>query len=214
MSRGFPSRSVSTAGGVAKAVAARLSALVVKKPHALGMVPSGRTPQLLYAEPALRQSRKTADFIQLQVIALDEYVSVDQNSPQSFRIFLTAVVCGLSSIPPSRLRRHESSAGDPQVPADDYEDPVEVLGPPNLAIVGVGVNGDVAFNEPRTSWNTKTHVSTLAPENRASGASFFGGEQGAVPPNAVGILLASFAIAKAVIVAATGSQKSEALRPL
>ncbi len=88
------------------------------------------------------------------------------------------------------------------------------LGPPDLAIVGVGVNGHVAFNEPGTPWSTKTHVSTLAPETRASNASFFGGEHAAVPPNAVTVGLATLARAKEIIVMATGAQKTEALRPL
>lgn len=202
------------AGEVAKAVADRLSALVAKKPHAVVMVPSGRTPRLLYAELALRQSRKTADFSQLQVMALDEYVGVDRNSPQSYRSFLTSVVCGPLSIPTSSLHSPESSAGDPQGAADDYEDLVKALGPPDLAIVGVGVNGHVAFNEPGTSWDSETHVSTLCLETRDANASFFGGERGAVPPKAITVGLATLTRVAEIIVMATGAQKTDAVRPL
>lgn len=211
---GFPFQVGVNPGEVARAVADRLSAIVTKKPDALVMLPSGRTPQLLYGELALRQSRQTADFSRIQVFALDEYVGVEPNSPQSFRSFLTSVVCDPLSIPASRLHTPGGDSEDSQRAADDYRDLVESLGPPDLAIVGVGVNGHVAFNEPGTSWDSETHVSTLSPETRDANASFFGGERGGVPPKAITVGLATLTRVTEIIMMATGGQKADAVRPL
>lgn len=211
---GFPFQVGVNPGEVARAVADRLSAIVTKKPDALVMLPSGRTPQLLYAELALRQSRQTADFSRIQVLALDEYVGVDPDGPRSFRSFLASVVCGPLSIPAFHLHTPEADSGDPQRAAEDYQDLLESLGPPDLAIVGLGVNGHVAFNEPGTSWDTETHVSTLSPETRDANASFFGGKRGAVPPKAVTVGMATLTRVAEIIVMATGAQKTDAVRPL
>jgi glucosamine-6-phosphate deaminase len=199
---------------VATSVATKLIEVVAEKPEAVLMLPTGETARSLYEDLVARSIAKAVDFSQVQVVALDEYVGLVDNSPDSFRSFLQLFLCEPLSIPETSLHSPKANTADPGAEADAYQAVVESLGLPDVAVVGVGVNGHIAFNEPGTSWEKKTHVGTLTPETRAANAKFFGGDQSRVPKTAITVGLTTVASAKRVFVVATGAQKTNALRAL
>ncbi len=213
-----PSRLIFEVGSSPAELAREVTGVIInvvsQKPEALLLLPTGQTPLVVYAELRQRAASGGLDFSRVRIAALDEYVSVDPMAPQSFRSFLRREVSEPLAMSELQLLSPNGLATDPDREASAYEKLLEELGPPDLALLGVGTNGHVAFNEPGTPWTIKTHVSALAQETRLANRSSFGDNSGAVPPNAITVGLATLAQARHTVLLAMGNPKAGALAPL
>jgi glucosamine-6-phosphate deaminase len=59
-------------------------------------------------------------------------------------------------------------APDLAAECDDYEKTIANHGGIDLCVLGLGENGHIAFNEPGSSWNTRTRVVELSASMRAT----------------------------------------------
>jgi hypothetical protein len=82
---------------------------------------------------------------------------------------------------------------------------------PDLAILGIGRNGHVAFNEPGSVLNSKCRVVGLSRVTRLDNARFFGSLE-EVPTSAMTLGLFDILYARRVLMLATGAEKSRAVR--
>lgn len=80
-----------------------------------------------------------------------------------------------------------------------------------MQILGVGRNGHLAFNEPGSSFESRTRVVRLAAATRADNARYFDGPR-QVPTHAMTQGLATIGQATRLLVLAAGPSKSEAVR--
>src|SRR5699024_1994601 len=55
----------------------------------------------------------------------------------------------------------------------DYEQLIAQVNNIDIQLLGLGVNGHIAFNEPGTSFNSRTHVIDLDEETRRSNERYF-----------------------------------------
>lgn len=94
------------------------------------------TLRRLVIEPELDWSR-------VQAFHIDEYIGLPADAPQSFGRWIAE---RLSPIGPGRLERIQPAA-DPSAEARRYAE-LLATAPIDLACLGVGVNGHLAFNEP------------------------------------------------------------------
>ncbi|RZI80073.1 MAG: glucosamine-6-phosphate deaminase, partial [Microbacterium sp.] len=56
---------------------------------------------------------------------------------------------------------------------DDYEAAIEAAGGVDVQILGIGTSGHIGFNEPGSSFASRTRVKTLIEQTRADNARFF-----------------------------------------
>lgn len=61
--------------------------------------------------------------------------------------------------------------------AADYDALIAAAGGIDLAVLSLGINARVGFNEPATPFDTRTHRQKLAPATRRELAESFGGEE-------------------------------------
>lgn len=66
-----------------------------------------------------------------------------------------------------------------------YDHAIAGAGDIDLAVVGIGVNGHVGFNEPGTDPALGTHVTALTEVSRRAQAPWFGGQLDLVPERAI-----------------------------
>ena len=82
--------------------------------------------------------------------------------------------------------------------------------PIDIQILGIGENGHVGFNEPGTSFDSKTHVADLSDSTIEANSRFFNSNE-EVPRTAITMGIKSINDAKAIILIAYGEAKADAI---
>ena len=97
--------------------------------------------------------------------------------------------------------------------ADKFDAEIEECGGIELAVLGIGTNGHIGFNEPATPDDSYTHTVLLTDKTKQMNAELFGGLEN-VPDNAVTMGLKTICQSKNVILVAFGSEKAEIIHQL
>jgi glucosamine-6-phosphate deaminase len=144
---------------------------------------------------------------------LDEYVGVAPQDSHSFAAFLGRHFLTEAQIPPGHIRLLRGDAADIAAEARAHDEAVAARGGLDLAILGLGGNGHIAFNEPGADWNAGTHVVPLTEETRAANAAYF--DDGfAVPGQGVTMGIGMLRAARRILLMVSGTAKAEALTML
>lgn len=115
------------------------------KPGDLVCIPTGRSPELLY-DIIRKDPASTALWRQLRFLQLDEYISPPAET-ESFRSTLRRQVFEPLQISDEQVYSIDPLA-DPISEANRLDAVFKEIGPPRAAILGLGSNGHIAFNEP------------------------------------------------------------------
>ncbi|HEY9870080.1 MAG TPA: glucosamine-6-phosphate deaminase [Candidatus Obscuribacterales bacterium] len=177
---------------LAEAVADQLRA----KPASCLGLPTGRTPLGLYETLAEWSRTGALDWRAARCFALDEYIDVP--GEHSFACYLDSNIFRHTNLP-------ESARFNP-LWVDDYDACIAAAGGLDLTIVGIGINGHIAFNEPGTPLASWTHCAWLTESTRRANAPDFGGLE-AVPSRAVTMGLTTIMSSRKVILIASGQHK-------
>lgn len=115
------------------------------QPGELICIPTGRSPERFYT--ALAEDQTSIDlWRQLRFLQLDEYIAPPAGTI-SFRETLQQQVYDPLGVPTEQIHTIDSTA-NPAQEVERLELLVARLGPPRTAILGLGSNGHIAFNEP------------------------------------------------------------------
>jgi len=159
------------------------------KPAANLMLATGSTMEPVYA--LLREAG--LDFSLANTFNLDEYLDGNQ-----FREFMDA-----------QLFEHVNiCSGNMHFPVIGYDALIAEAGGIDLCILGIGVNGHIAFNEPGSSVNSRTRVVELDVSTRVRNSQLSGEE---IPSKAISVGIATILDCKRIIVIASGEEKHEAV---
>lgn len=170
--------------------------------------PTGSTPIALYSELRDRFARGEFSLAQATIFMLDEYVDLPSYPTRSFSSYLDEHLGPL--LDEARVYRLDPIR-DAVEPAR-YDATLDSVGGLDLAIIGVGRNGHVGFNEPGASDAQRTHVVTLTPETLTDN---FSGEGSATrPTRAVTLGLADLRAARSVLMLISGVNKGPVLAQL
>jgi glucosamine-6-phosphate deaminase len=63
---------------------------------------------------------------------------------------------------PGQVRLLRGDAADLQVECNDYDAALAACGGIDLCVLGLGSNGHIAFNEPGSPWDQRTHIVQLS----------------------------------------------------
>jgi glucosamine-6-phosphate deaminase len=183
--------------------------LVAAVPDAAVVVATGETPMGLYRELARRRTTGDLDASSLRVFQLDEYAGIAVDDARSlFGWTLRSFVEPLGVDP----RRVVSLPRDGEVSSAcaAYDRTVEDAGGYDLAILGLGTNGHIGFNEPPAEPDAPTREVALSPESIRSNARYWGSAED-VPARAVTAGMAQLLAARRTILLASGEHKRRAL---
>ena len=102
-------------------------------------------------------------FEELEILKLDEWGGIAMEHPGTCESYLQAHLVKPLEIEQSRYYGFNSSPDDPKQECLNMQDVLEKEGPIDLCILGLGMNGHLAFNEPAGFLQPHAHVSSLAP---------------------------------------------------
>jgi glucosamine-6-phosphate deaminase len=95
---------------------------------------------------------------------LDEFVGIDPNHPQAFVKQMRNNLFDHIDINPENINIPNCEATNAEKEAEKYENTIIQKGPIDFQYISLGVNGHMAYNEPGTSLESKTHVAKLTSE--------------------------------------------------
>jgi glucosamine-6-phosphate deaminase len=196
---------VADPAALAERAAAVVAATVRRKRSAVVALPTGRTPLGLYR----RLAASDLDTSRIRVVSIDEYLGVAPTDPVSLFGWLERTVLVPLAIDPARVVRVAADDPDPARACRAYERRLAALGGLDLAVLGLGWNGHVAFNEPGSRPSSRTRVVALTPGTVERNRSYW--QDRAPPARGVTIGLATLLAARRILLLAAGAEKAAIL---
>ena len=189
-------------------VADEIARLIRRRPDAVLGLATGSTPLPVYE--ALRTRLSGVDVSQVRGFALDEYVGIDPAHPESYRSVISREVVEPLGFDPARIRTPDGSLEGIEHAGDAYEAAIEEAGGVDLQILGIGTDGHIGFNEPGSSFASRTRVKTLTRQTREDNARFFDSIDD-VPMHCITQGLGTILRARHLVLLAFGAGKAEAV---
>jgi glucosamine-6-phosphate deaminase len=195
---------------VGRVAAAAIASVAVRKPSAVIGLATGSSPQGIYTDLARRVDAGEVSFAEAHGFALDEYVGIPLEHPESYTSVITRDVVGPLGFDPRRVRVPDGRAADFELAAKEYDDAIRAAGGIDVQILGIGANGHIGFNEPTSSFASRTRIKTLAPATRDANARFFGSIDH-VPTHCMTQGLGTILEASRLVLVAQGAAKAHAI---
>lgn len=101
-------------------------------------------------------------FAQLRIIKLDEWGGVPMDQPGTCEQYLQQNLIQPLRIPESRYTGFNSNPKNPAQECARIQEKLKTEGPIDLCILGIGMNGHLAFNEPADFLQPFCHVAALS----------------------------------------------------
>jgi glucosamine-6-phosphate deaminase len=199
-----------TAAGVGITAAAEIIRLVTSRPDAVLGLATGSSPLGIYSELTRAKAAGEVDFSAVRGFALDEYVGIVAEHPQSYAYVIRTEVIEPLGLDPRRVQVPNGRAADIPAACERYESDIVAAGGIDLQILGIGANGHIGFNEPTSSFASRTRIKTLAPQTVADNARFFDSAD-EVPTHCLTQGLGTIMRARHVVLVAQGEQKADAV---
>ena len=194
----------------ANLVGGAIEQLIRGNPNAVLGLATGSTPLPLYDDLVSRH-KAGLSFAGVQGFALDEYVGLPRNHPESYRSVLEREFTSRVDFTPDALHTPDGWAEDLPAACDQYEQAIETAGGIDLQILGIGTDGHIGFNEPTSSLRSPTRVKTLTEQTREDNARFFDDDVNQVPQHVMTQGVGTILRSRHPVLLAWGSNKAHAV---
>lgn len=181
-----------------------------RKPNLVLGLATGSTPLGLYRE-LIRLHQAGLDLSKITTFNLDEYVGLPPDHEQSYNRFMWDNLFSHINVHPRYIHIPNGMATDIDAHCEWYEEAIRRSGGIDLQLLGIGVNGHIAFNEPGSSLGSRTRVKTLTKTTREDNARFFGSLDN-VPRYALTMGVGTVMETKELLLVASGEAKADAIR--
>ena len=201
---------------IGELVADDIAQLLARNPRAVLGLATGSSPLRIYDAVASRVGRGEMSLAHARAFTLDEYVGLPDGHPCSYRTVIEEDFVSRVDLPTTAVQGPDGGAAALDAACASYEKAIRSAGGVDLQILGIGTDGHIAFNEPSSSFASRTRVKTLTPQTRRDNARFFGDDIDAVPLHCLTQGLGTIMEARHVVLVATGSGsgKAEAVQHL
>ena len=161
------------------------------------ILPTGSTPLGLYKELVSRE----LDWGAVMTYNLDVYI-MNPDHPQSYQTFMRKNLF-------DKINIHPTNCQFPDRNTQSYEQRLKGI-PADLCILGIGTNGHIAFNEPGSSFDSRTRVVVLDEQTIKDNSRFFDSIED-VPTQAITMGLGTIMDSKKIVLMANGKHKKDIL---
>ncbi|MFH0819931.1 MAG: glucosamine-6-phosphate deaminase [bacterium] len=206
---------------VAASVVARA---IAKNKKIVLALPTGKTPRELYRFLIKAYRRGSISFKKAVAFNLDEYIGLSPADKASYHFYMKEfffkfidiksknifIPDGQARLPRPGAKATGGQAKNLAAECRRYEREIKKQNGLDLAILGLGKNDHLGFNEPGSSFNSKTRVVKLSEATRKTNAKFFKGRK--IPNFAITMGLKTIFSAKKIILLASGREKAEAVK--
>jgi glucosamine-6-phosphate deaminase len=188
-----------------------VQAVVSHRPRTAITVPTGQTPVGMYGELVRRVRTGAIDMSQTQIFCLDDYLGKSRHDAASLTRWLFDEFLQPAGIPESNVHLIPATAEQPAKAAVRYEREIVQAGGLDLAVVGLGPNGHVAFNEPGSAPDSRTRVVDLTEESMEQSADYWESDED-IPAQAITMGLGTILEARQIVLIVSGASKADIVR--
>jgi len=187
-----------------------LSQSIRKNPALRIGLAAGNTPVGVYQSLVDLHRSTHLDFSGVEFFSLDEFLGLPSRSSKSYNAFFHQHLFRHINANPDNIHLLQGEPpGDIVSYCHSYERLIRDRGGIDVQLLGIGINGHLAFNEPMSSFGSRTRVSLLSAETRERLSRTF--NETVVPEWAVTMGLATIAEARALLMLAFGKEKAQAI---
>ena len=165
-----------------------------KQPLSKLALPTGSTPRGMYRELIKRE----LDWSHAITFNLDVYL-MNVDHPESYQSYMKKNLFEKTNIYPDHCHF-------PFRPTSAFEDKIAGSMGIDLCILGIGSNGHIAFNEPGSSFLSRTRVVNLDEQTIQDNSRFFGSVED-TPKQAITMGLGTIMESKKIVLMANGDHK-------
>lgn len=199
-----------TAEEAGELVAGHIAELVTSNPGAVLGVATGSTPLPVYKNLRQRVTAGALTLDQTTMFALDEYVGLPIEHPESYHSVIARELIKPLGLDPARVHLPDGTPETIQDAGHRYEAKIHEAGGVDLQILGIGSDGHIGFNEPGSSLASETRVKTLTETTRQDNARFFNSLE-EVPRHCITQGLGTILRARHLVLLAFGEGKASAV---
>ncbi len=142
---------------------------ISKKPDLLFCAASGGSPAGLYQEMVSKYQQSQAFFDRLKVVKLDEWVGLPKDSSFTSEYDIQQKLLSPLEIDSARYLSFDEETRVPHYECVRIQRKLEEMGNIDLCILGIGMNGHIALNEPSSELVLDCHVAELSSSTLNSG---------------------------------------------
>jgi len=174
----------------------------------LTVLPTGTTPLPVYEFLATHYGAEPL-WQALRYLTLDEYAGLAENDPRLFKNWLSRTLLDPVGVPAQNRAVFQSNAPDPAAEAQRMQDWLAANGPIDVAVLGLGTNGHIGFNEPGSAFDSAARLVNLTPESIAVNRAYWPDQE--VPHTAYTLGLGDLRTARHTILLVSGAHKADIL---
>ncbi|WP_268258262.1 glucosamine-6-phosphate deaminase [Bacillus massiliigorillae] len=186
---------------------------VKENPRSVLGLATGNTPVGLYKYLILDYKTTGTSYKEVRTVNLDEYIGLDRDNKNSYFTFMRKRLFNHIDVKLHHTSIPNGVAPNLEEETVRYDKYIQKIGGIDIQILGIGHNGHIGFNEPGTSFKSRTHVVTLAESTRNANARYFNNID-EVPTHAVTMGIQSIMDSKEIILLASGTSKAEVIKRL
>ena len=184
---------------------------IQEKPDSVLGLATGSTPIGIYDIITEAVAQGELDVSKLTTFNLDEYVNLPVTDPNSYLYFMKEHLFDRIGLSEDAYNIPNGNAADVEAECLRYEEAIKAAGGIDLQLLGLGLNGHIAFNEPGTPLDAITHQVTLTESTREANSRFFA-SMDEVPTHAVTMGLKTICEARSIVLMACGAAKHDILQ--
>ena len=171
---------------------------------------TGSTPKTLYAELVRMHREEGLSFKNVVSFNLDEYYPMQPDAAQSYHRFMHTCLFFHIDIDQNNVHIPDGTIAKQDINqyAAAYEKAIDDAGGIDIQILGLGLNGHIGFNEPKTSRNSITRIAALENSTRLANAYEFDNIS-QVPRLSITMGISSILKAKKIALLAFGPNKAD-----
>jgi glucosamine-6-phosphate deaminase len=190
-------------------VSAELIAREIKRKHDLVLgLATGDTPIGTYKELVKLHKEQGLDFSKITTFNLDEYIGLHPLHKNSYNYFMKENLFKHINVNQANVYVPQGHTDDPEEFSAWYEDKIKKAGGIDFQILGIGRDGHIGFNEPGSSFASRTRVKALYKQTIEDNARFFNKEED-VPRFAITMGVGTILESKKILLIANGEKKAE-----
>ena len=174
-------------------------------------LPTGSTPLQMYKRLIEFNKEGIISFKNVITFNMDEYVGLPETHPQSYHYYMYNNFFNHIDIDKENINILNGMTKKYEEECKRYEEKILELGGIDLFLGGVGVDGHIAFNEPGSSFKSRTRKVQLTENTIIANSRFFDNDITKVPRFALTVGIETITSAKEVLIMAEGENKARAL---
>lgn len=173
----------------------------------------GNTNIGMFNEVIKEYNKGNVSFRDSKAFLLDEYCNNTYHLESGAKYFLKAYFLNHVNIKSFNIFAPNADQDDLDCACSDYNLLLEE-NPIDLAVLGIGANGHIGYNEPNTPFDSETHIQKLEFKTRLDRQKFFGNNLVETPTHAVTMGIKNILDCKKILLLISGESKRDAYEKL